>query len=374
VSRVYQQFLAVPEFFWEPLVQRLHDRRFAAGFPVRPGNVCLTGKVALLVIYQPTRLRPSTKNLCRHLIRKGYAPFVVSNAALSDEAQHALKPLTWRLMLRPNTGHDFGAYRDGLLTLRSWNVTLRRVLVMNDSVWYPVAPADTFIERLEAADADVTGTVMRSGRRGDFLESYCYLLKERCLDNPDFWTFWEDYRLTSNKYKVIRRGERGHSQALMRAGLSVKGVCSDEAFVAGLERFSDAELALTLRYSAFVDPKMRATAKALLRAPRDDGWHKNVVRFVRSCLGKFQFYSAFPYAASRILNYPVLKASSDPVAKAWRRSYYAAVNEGALQCGNDVVLSELRDRVESDFARDRGAPLSPEASGPDGYVKSSETT
>ena len=349
LNRLLQQARALPELVTEPLVQNWHDKAFAKGFPTFDGEVTAAGKIALLVIYQPSPVRRSTLALCKHLVAIGYAPFIVSNTPLSEVSIKTLRPMTWKVMVRPNVGRDFGAYRDGILTLQQSQIAMDRLFILNDSVWFPINQGDRLLERLEDLDADVAGTVLRQGRKGRFLESYCYLLKSACLKSPAFWQYWTAFRLTSNKYKLIRRGERAHSQALMRAGLVVKGLFTEEAFLAGLRKMSESELAMTLKYAAFPGKRQSRIFHRLLNDQASQGWRDRVLDAISDSLVKNQFYSAFPYAVVRILDYPVLKLSSDPVAKHWRRSFFNAVSDGALGVGTASVLSELRDYVARDF-------------------------
>ena len=348
LKRILSQFRAIPEAFWEPIVQRGHENRFAEGLPIYEGDVDLNERIALLVVYQPAGLNASTLAKCKYLGEKGFAPFVVSNAPLSIKDCKALKAVTWKAMVRPNIGYDFGAYRDGLLSLKSWDILPERILMMNDSVWYPMAGAGLFLEQLQASDADVTGTVLRTHRKGSFLESYCYMLGRRCFETPEFWRYWTELRLTGNKYKVIRRGERDHSLSLRKAGLSMRSLFSKEVFLSEIAKFSDHELEQTLRFAAFVDPDWRRKNASFVAAQKGHTWHRSVLEHIGKSLEKTQFYSAFPYASMRIFSYPVLKASADPVAKAWRLAYLAAIEDGALQFPPEPVFSELRDKVAAD--------------------------
>ena len=349
ITRLSQQLRILPEAFYEPFIQHNHKRKLEKGFPVITGQIAPQGKFALLVIYQKQSVRSSILEFCRHVTGQGYAPFVVSNAPLSNDTIDGLRAVVWKLMIRPNVGYDFGGYRDGLLTLKKQDVALQRVLMMNDSVWYPLRPSDTLSQRLEATDADVAGTVLRGGKKHQFLESYCYLLKERCLESAAFWEFWSTYRLTANKYKVIRRGERGHSTALIGSGLRVDGLFTESEFLERLTLFSDRELEQTLRYAAFPQTELRLASERLLEAPRDFNWRDNVLQHVRHCLEKNQFYSSFPYASARIFDYPVLKTSSDMVARQWRRAYLRAINEGALERVFEDAYTEIRNSVRRDF-------------------------
>jgi len=93
--------------------------------------------------------------------------------------------VSWRVIERPNFGYDFGGYRDGILLLEAWGIAPERLLILNDSIWMPLAPNSTLIDRFEAAEGAVIGgilhpdkvrrRVVKRVRRG-FVESYLYLI------------------------------------------------------------------------------------------------------------------------------------------------------------------------------------------------------
>ncbi|MCB2110489.1 MAG: rhamnan synthesis protein F family [Defluviimonas sp.] len=357
--RLGRQLRAIPEAFWEPVAQRAHDRRFAAGFPVATGAVPASAKIALLLIYQPRKVAASIVHTCDHLVSRGYAPLVVSNTALTDASRAALLPHVWQIMERPNFGYDFGGYRDGLRHLWAAGMTPDKVLILNDSVWFPLDPGEEMIARMEASDADVVGSIMRGreARRGGrglrFLESYCTMLDGRVFASRQMRRFWEDMRLTSNKFKVIRRGERAHSEALEEAGFRLASVYRREDFLAALERQDDAFLRRTLVYAAFQEASDMAARDRILAAEDGPAWRERALDFIRRAEARGQFYSQFPYANVRLLGYPLLKKSRDRPSTLWRGAHARAVEAGDLPAPPEPILSELRMRIGRDIAGPR---------------------
>jgi hypothetical protein len=328
------------------LVQRLHDQKLAKGFPVLEGDQPLGPKVALVLCWQPEGLAPSFRDKLQHLVDTGYAPFVVSNAPLSAADKHAIKPLIWRAVERPNFGYDFGGYRDGLILLREWAVHPDRLVILNDSVWFPLWPGDLTLQRAESSSFDVVGTILRQRDDRMFLESYFFSIRGAVLDHPGFRTFWDDLRLTSNKYKVIRRGERGFGMALREAGISMGPLFSSDQLLQLFQTADEPDLRQYLARIATVDPGEMAEAVALSAAPSSPDWVQNARGFVARVLKHAQPYSAFPVAAAGRLSYPVLKKSADPVSVRWRASFLKAVDDGILPSPLPSVLAEARDRTK----------------------------
>lgn len=344
LSRLGQQLRAIPEAVSEPFARRRHDKALARGFPITEGALPPAAKVALVLCWQPKGVAASTLAMLDHLAANGYSPLVISNAPIGAADQQALQTRSWRIVERPNFGYDFGGYRDGLLLLRRWGVRPERLVILNDSIWFPLWPDDRTLARAEAASFDVTGTILRERDGVRFLESYFFSIRGAVLDHPGFRAFWDGLRLTSNKYKVIRRGERGFGVALARSGISFGPLFPRESFDAALAGADPATLRQVLRHAAFVDPVLAAEAAALARGD-GPGWRDAARTFVARALRKTQTYSTFPVASAGLLGYPVLKKSAEPVSALWRAAWLRAVDDGALPPPLPVVEAEARERM-----------------------------
>lgn len=344
LGRFGQQLRAIPEALWEPFAQRAHDRQAAKGFPLAQGAVPAGPKIAVILTYQPDRMAASLPVMCDHLRAKGYAPFVVANAPLGENDREALLPHVWRIMERPNFGYDFGGYRDALRHLRT-QAGIEKVLILNDSIWFPLYSGEDLIARLEAADADVAGTILRERGEERFLESYCYLIGAHVLNDPKMRAFWDGLKLTSNKYKVIRRGERQHSAALLSAGFRLQGVYDRAEFLGMLKTQDDAFLRKMLIYSAFHDERVSAERDRLLATPDGPGWRAEAWAFIETAQNHGQFYSQFPFATAHLLSYPLLKKSGDRPITFWREAFVAGVQAGDIPVPDEPFWSEIRARA-----------------------------
>ncbi|MFN4129329.1 MAG: rhamnan synthesis F family protein, partial [Paracoccaceae bacterium] len=311
-------------------------------FPIHQGDVALGEKVALFLIWQPSGLAPSVLATCRHLREHGYSVLVVANQGLEGANLDAILAEAWGVLVRPNFGYDFGGYRDGLRLLRERAIHPDRLVMMNDSVWYPLYPNDNLLAACEQSSADLTGSVLR--RRGNvcFLESYFYSIQGHVLHSRDFVDFWVNYRLTSNKYKVIRRGERGFSHAMSAANFRLDGLFRESDFLSAIESADKDLVRAALAYSAFVDPEYARAAHQLSA----DGSETQIRDFIRAAVRKHQFYSTFPVAVQRLMFYPVLKKSAEPVSLLWRQAFLRAVDDGMLPAPSPAVLAEARARTK----------------------------
>lgn len=341
-GRLRQQLMAVPEAIWEPRAARLHDLAFASGFPITVGDVPYLERVALILTYQTGELPNSLLKMCEHLRKNGFSPLIICNAPVTAAQSDALRPVAWRILQRPNFGYDFGGYRDGLRYLSSQGAHPHECLIINDSIWWPLRDSDTLLDRLRASESGIAGTVLRDRDGERFLESYCYLIQGSVLQAPAFVRYWQNLALTSNKYKVIRRGERGFSSAMLAAGLGIRGVFETSQFLLIFAEQPTEFMRNTLAYAAYTERSDASTGAALRQRPDDKNWRADCIAHVTKTLQKGQCYSAFPYASLRLQDYPVLKKSNDRVSQHWRQAVLRAIDDGMVAPFSDDVMVELR--------------------------------
>lgn len=343
LTRLGQQLRGIPEAVTEPIAQAFHDRVAFPRLKHRDGAAPLGGKVALYLVFQPGGIAESSVYTASFLAGKGYSVLLVSNAPLREEDRQRLAPHVWRFIERPNYGYDFGGYRDGIRLLWRWGVAPETLVVLNDSVWFPLDPDTRVIEEAETHPADITGSILRVRGEERFLESYFYRIRGRLMSAPAFHDYWENLGLTSNKYKVIRRGERGFSRAMIAAGHTVSALYPNEGLPAHLAGADEGFLREMLRYAAYIDADLAAERDRLLSGSGDD-WRDEVIGHVTRTLVKRQAYSSFPVAMVRLFGYPFLKKSGEPVSREWRRAYKAALGDGVLSPPPPALMDALGER------------------------------
>lgn len=337
LDRIKQQLSMIPEMLYEPILRHKHDRAFEAGFPEHKGAVELTSKVAIFIVWQPDGLLTSTLNTCRHLHAAGYSVMLISNAPLRSDDITAMRPYAWRIIDRPNFGYDFGGYRDGIRLLEREGIVPDNLIILNDSIYFPIFPNDDTIRKLEQSDADISGMILRQRGEAHFLESYFYLIRGHVLRHEAFRDFWIKYPLSSNKYKTIRRGERGFGAAMESAGLKIEGVFTEQDFQAAILAADHGMLREIVKHAAL--PSRDATQVA--QSIAQNGTTEQLQAFIFSQMLKLQFYSAFPVASHSLMRFPVLKRSNNEVANAWRREYLRAVEAGLITPPTSTVADEL---------------------------------
>jgi lipopolysaccharide biosynthesis protein len=185
------------------------------------------------------------------LDRAGYGTVVVSNLPLSAPDRARVAAACRHLIERPNFGYDFGAYRDGLRHVAKELPHAARLVLMNDSAWFPVPGSHDWLAEAEAQGADLVGAVWNHGLPpvdlGDWQSyrwapdpdapghhycSFALSLGPAVLRAPAFHAFWQHLWLTDDKIRTVQNGEVGLSRALINAGHS-HGCTLD---ISGLDR------------------------------------------------------------------------------------------------------------------------------------------
>ena len=363
LNRISQQLRAIPEFFYEPFLRRWHDSHRSTRLKSSDGAAPLADKVAIYLIYQPQGLQASTLLACRHLRGQGYCPLVISNAPLSKSDRERLSRESWRIVERPNFGYDFGGYRDGILLLEDWSVRPSSLILLNDSIWFPAREDDDSIRRLESLPSGFCGVLTLGSdvysrhprHREPFLGSFFLLFKTEVIQHPGFRRFWKEYRCTSNKYKTIRRGERGLSNALRDAGFEGASLFRNEDFHGHVEKLSFDALLAMLRGIATVDPILKAKIRETLERfsnedrPDEPGNAEQLRRLILDATRKSNVFSTAPICMLDHFRISFVKKSKDPPNLAGLEKIAEVLSTGGLQT---VLAAEVRQELQQVFTRD----------------------
>lgn len=370
LGRVVDQFREFPSRIVEPFQRLRYDReRWSLiklhGDAPDPGE-----KLCLFLVYQPADIAPSVLTTLEFLAAQGYSTLLIANSGLTEKSLHQVLPKVWRVMERPNFGYDFGGLRDGLHFVERQGFAGSHLILLNDSIWFPMSLTTKTIQQLEAAPHDLTGLFLHVPARNEFekesrrhfrkrklaehIESYLTLIPRKTFQRPEFAAFWQGYRQTSSKTLTIRRGEIGFSKAMAAAGLSVGALSRRSAFVQAIADFSADQLEKTLEYAAYSDAAFQAERDTLMQSPRGPDWRDAAIDHIRRVVERRRFNASFCWATEEIFGTSFLKKHPGRIFQEGRRQFLRAVNNGDLQCDNLVALAELRQRVAKDFSATDG--------------------
>ncbi len=252
--------LYVSEVITDPIRRWRYERRRELDVSVLDGHHRLSEKIAVYVLWQPDEILKSSYETLKFLFEKDFSVIVVSNTRLDSRDRDQFLKLCALLIERPNWGYDFGAYQEGILTAFRRAINISELLLLNDSVWFPIFPDTNLIESLRSSESDIVGPIFYrhpSDPEKDYLQSYMLFIKKEVLQSRAFRVFWESYKAASNKEKTVRRGERGFSQNMSIAGFQMGSIYSFEDVLKTANGIDENDFARILDHELKINQKIR---------------------------------------------------------------------------------------------------------------------
>jgi hypothetical protein len=307
----------------------------------------------------------SVLETCDFLAAQGYSVLVVANGGLQPEAVEQLLLRTWRVLQRPNIGYDFGGFQDGMLFLAREAIVPDHLIILNDSIWFPMSSDAKVIVDLERSPHDVTGLMMhlparndaagsRGGdkprrRRTEHIESYLISVRHDIFVSPTFQGFWRTYVPSSAKHVTITRGEIGFSKAMAADGLKV-GALSDRVRFSTLIASRPPEfIDLALRYAAYSDNDLQAERDQLLAKPRGEDWSAEARDHILRTVRRRRFNASFCWASEQLFGTSFVKKNDGMLFRRSRVKYLEALAAGDLTADRPAALAEIRRMVSNDL-------------------------
>jgi Rhamnan synthesis protein F len=244
---------AAGRWIYDPIRKPLYDLTTHWWHRVTQGSHPLTDRVAVFMIYQPKGIAPSILLTLEHLRQNHYSVLIVSNGALRPEDRSKLAKHAALVLERPNVGYDFGAYRDGIRHLWSLKHDMSRLILMNDSTWFPLRRDDDSLARMEALDADLAGHIFKTEneekRANDHVESHLLMISRDFLRSKDFRQFWSRYKMSDLRRTTIALGEKGFSQLAICSGRRVRTLMGREWLLSVLHQLDERDLRFVLDHT-----------------------------------------------------------------------------------------------------------------------------
>ena len=216
-----------------------YDRFLSKQKIILDGALPIRDRIAIFVIFPIDGLQPSVLLTLEHIAASGYSPIVISNHPLRETEQTAVIEKCAEYIERPNYGYDFGAYRDGILHTIDHFARLKRLVLLNDSTWYPVHDKSNWILDAERMGHDLVGATSNFGiriinpdtylnlkwtwsssHRNFHYNSYALSLGPKLFRSNGFRRFWKNLALYNEFKMVVRQGEIKFSQWVLRSGFS----------------------------------------------------------------------------------------------------------------------------------------------------------
>ena len=332
--------------------QRLHLGRQPAG-----------KKVAVFLIFPKTGILPSHLHSLRYMVENGYAPLIVSNQKLQPADIAALHSLAWMILERLNFGYDFGGYRDAILWLGPHLAQLDRLVLFNDSTWFPLANRMNWLAEAEARSEDYVGAMeTRFGKlpgqrerdqshmwtfdrkRSQFYYgSFALSIGPKLSKNIGFFRFWRKLRLSQGKTRTIRRGEIGLSQWVRAQGFSHGSTTNAADFDSIFIAMDEPDLRRVFNDLIYVqDPKTEAILEKLTQSAGPEGLQRrDIEQLLFLTIGSRGASLAVPRFLVEQKNYSFLKK-------------YAVLPGTRNTAALVALINDLNDPMQQQMLAERG--------------------
>ena len=278
VRRIKDQFWGTLIYPLEILRTRRYDRDKHLLTRITNGHIPLSDQVAVFLVGHPASERAGVEHTLKHLVEQNFSTVLVINDSAKCLVGEWYLKYCSVVICRPNYGYDFGGYRDGLLWLEGRKSNLCELLLINDSIWFPVHSMDDTIATirrrpcpalglflLEKSNRTPSNSITTSTSRPR-IGSFFIFLKEPVFGNPAFWRFWHELVMSNIKRSVIKRGEHAFSDFLVREGVQLESLLSRDSLRLFLQRIPEAKLLPCARSSklsiSFVTPAGSVEQKA----------------------------------------------------------------------------------------------------------------
>lgn len=348
IRRIREKFGRVTSYVADPYRTKAYDRAFAGKVKTFPGDLAWSTRVAVVVLYQPGGVARSVFFTLRHLIANGYTPMIVSNALLPASDLAELKTLSALVVVRPNVGYDFGAYRDGIRILRETGTRLERLVIMNDSTWFPLSEADTTLNRLEMLDTGLRGHIFKfepkTGKGRDHVESHLLMFTGEAVADPSFVRFWEKYPISNLRNLTIDRGEKGITAVFEDNGLGRDGLLTPEKLRDLLDRLDPPQTLEVLNRLVIHQPAVQEERTAIAAAfDGTESWRKATLEWMIGLLNSFQ------YLISATFVEPAVSLGGMGFAKKSNELRYHLARKQLLDADRDRRIPPLQADVRAEI-------------------------
>ena len=218
------------------------------------------------VVYSPEGIRADTRNTLKSLQGlRNVKILVLVNHDVTPSDLDFFTETGLAHRARKNTGYDFGAYRDLVLSLEGQ--TFRRLTLMNDSFIFPIH--GTIAEMIAGLETSPFTGLSEQGERKvktRHVCSFCLSFDKTVFTQSIFQKFWRGYSPQIDRRYTIKAGEISLSQYLIRNGIQSKVMYEKTGLVENFKGVSDVylnQIITTLKYSEVLDANESVKLKAL---------------------------------------------------------------------------------------------------------------
>ena len=177
--------------------------------------------VAIVALYPRAGILSSVNRLVDSLVKSNFSVLVVMNQSpMSDEWYKSLSHKQIEILIRPNIGRDFGAYKIGYLHAEKngYLADTDRLLFANDSVLYG-SESINFVKSMLKIDRPWHAMFVNY-QFHIHAQSFFQVFAKEIFQGKAFSKFWHGYYPSELRHHAINNGEVGLSSTCLGLGFS----------------------------------------------------------------------------------------------------------------------------------------------------------
>ncbi len=168
-----------------------------------------SGTFCVFHLYQRYTLPENVVHAVELLAELGVRVVAVSNLPVPPSELERLKPHLHTFIQRRNFGRDFGGYRRGVLHVLDKHAP-ERLMLLNDSIFYARRGLREFFTEMARGNGFIGAS--ENHEISHHIGSYALSFGPEVISDPRFRKYWEDYRSTEIRPRVIWQGEAALSK------------------------------------------------------------------------------------------------------------------------------------------------------------------
>ncbi|CCD29567.1 Putative Lipopolysaccharide biosynthesis protein-like [Candidatus Glomeribacter gigasporarum BEG34] len=203
-----------------------------------------SNRLAIFSIYQLSDLSVFIESQLDYLIKLGYDVAVAVPHELRQADQDYLDQRCRFRIMRQNVGRDFGSYKDAILKVGFDRISeYQRVLLINDSIFFPMGDTGAFEKIFFASRSDVIGLCENTDYHRH-ISSFFIDIDTKVFCQQEVKQYWEKYKPYNSRLYVIRKGECYFSRVLYKSARSIDILYSKEKVINDLISFFESSGAI----------------------------------------------------------------------------------------------------------------------------------
>lgn len=155
--------------------------------------------------------------------------FVSTASGLDEKTTACLNSYCTDIIVKENTGYDFGAWKTGLTIIGDRLNAYENLILCNDSIFGPLFSLENMFEKMRKSGADIW-SVSDNYQIKHHLQSFFVVYTSKAFQSEVFLDFYNNFTIIEDKQTLIVEKEIKFSDALKNSGLKLSSYCKAEDF------------------------------------------------------------------------------------------------------------------------------------------------